>query len=155
MNAPFGDTLQQLRDVHAPPAAGLWPPAPGWWLLWALGLAVIAWLVARAHRRRQRTAPWQAALAELARIDAEETRADGQAQAIALLLRRLALLHGSDVAAVPAELLPAHVFGTADATLHAALRDRFARLDAPADPALVQHLRTLIAAAIRNGGTPS
>jgi hypothetical protein len=159
VNAPFGDALQQLRDVHAPPAPGLWPPAPGWWLLWLLGLVLVAWLTARAHRRRQRAAPWQAALAELARIEAEESRADGQAQAIALLLRRLALLQGRDAAAVPAELLPAQVFGTTDgpldAALQAALRARFAPSDAVADPALVAQLRMRVEAAIRNGGTPA
>ena len=43
-----------LRDVHVPAAPSLWPPAPGWWLVAAAVLAVIAiiWLL---NWRRQRT----------------------------------------------------------------------------------------------------
>ena len=26
-------SLDQLQPLIAPPAIGLWPPAPGWWLL--------------------------------------------------------------------------------------------------------------------------
>ncbi len=159
MNAPFGNALQQLRDVHAPPPPDLWPPAPGWWLLWALGLAAIAWLTARAYRRRQRALSWRAALAELERIATDSSSGDApaQAQAIALLLRRLAMLRSADAAALPAEDLPELVFGAADEVLHAALRDRFQPGRAPADPALFAHLRLQIENAARNtlrgGGT--
>lgn len=43
-----------LRDIHLPPAPPLWPPAPGWWVLFAVvaTLAVAAWAW-RAHRRRR------------------------------------------------------------------------------------------------------
>ena len=36
-----------LRDVHVPAAPSLWPPAPGWWLVAAAVLAIIAiiWLL--------------------------------------------------------------------------------------------------------------
>lgn len=155
MNAPIGTELQQLRDVHPPPPASLWPPAPGWWLLWALGLAVIAWATARAHARRQRAAPWQAALRELERIEASTVRADDRMQAIALLLRRLALRHGGDAASIAAEDLPALVFGVADDALADALRSRFMPTDAPADAAVCARLRQLLEQAARAGGTPA
>lgn len=63
------DPLGQLRDIHLPEPGGFWPPAPGWWLLAILALAVIAalvWLVVR-HRRRNR---WlRSARTELARLE--------------------------------------------------------------------------------------
>ena len=43
-----------LRDVHVPAAPSLWPPAPGWWLVAAAVLAVIA-VIGLLNWRRQRT----------------------------------------------------------------------------------------------------
>ncbi|HAU18090.1 MAG TPA: DUF4381 domain-containing protein, partial [Marinobacter adhaerens] len=39
------DPLSQLRDIHLPETGGLWPPAPGWWVLAILLIAVLAALV--------------------------------------------------------------------------------------------------------------
>ncbi|MGD9296671.1 MAG: DUF4381 family protein, partial [Chromatiales bacterium] len=59
MNDPVAQSLQ-LRDIHLPPPPDFWPPAPGWWLLamilvallaWAL---VIAWKKARLRRTQRR-----------------------------------------------------------------------------------------------------
>ena len=53
MQAPVIDL--PLRDIHLPEPVSWWPPAPGWWLLLALSIALVAtgwWLLARYRRRR-------------------------------------------------------------------------------------------------------
>jgi hypothetical protein len=50
------EVLQQLRDIHLPEAPGVWPPAPGWWLLALLLLGALVWLTVRlvtAERKRR------------------------------------------------------------------------------------------------------
>ena len=55
---PTSMTPLDLRDIHAAAAPPLWPPAPGWWLLAVLLIAVLAiatvWLLRRYHRYRQK-----------------------------------------------------------------------------------------------------
>ena len=58
------DLMEQLRDIHSAPAVSWWPPAPGWWLVALLVLAVLVWfgrrLLARyrIHQRRQQMLGW-------------------------------------------------------------------------------------------------
>jgi len=63
---PGQDPLAGLRDIHLPEPLGFWPPAPGWWVLALLGLALLAGLAywlhrylrrARFRRRVQQTLP--------------------------------------------------------------------------------------------------
>jgi len=35
-------SLGQLQPLVAPPSIGAWPPAPGWWLLLAVGVVMVA-----------------------------------------------------------------------------------------------------------------
>jgi|GEM_PF-491197 len=51
MNNP---ALEQLRDIHLPQAVHWWPPAPGWWLVAALVLALIIWLSRYLQSRYRR-----------------------------------------------------------------------------------------------------
>ncbi|KAA9131009.1 DUF4381 domain-containing protein [Marinihelvus fidelis] len=81
---PGSEWLSQLRDIHAAPDAPFWPPAPGWWLLAAILLAVLGWLGYRLFRQ------W---------------RVKRRRQALALRLDRLAQAH--DPSAEPAEWLAA------------------------------------------------
>jgi hypothetical protein len=52
------DPLAQLRDIHMPAPVDWWPPAPGWWLVGFLLLALLgaalAWAWRRYRRRRYR-----------------------------------------------------------------------------------------------------
>jgi len=79
-----------LHDIHLPGSPGIWPPAPGWWLLGLLvlaaaGLSVSAgWKRWRQQRRRRRV------ITELDRLGA---RGGGPALVggVAALLKRVAL----------------------------------------------------------------
>ncbi len=88
--ASIGERLD-LRDIHLPAAPGFWPPAPGWWLLFALLLAFALWLGRfgwgryRQWRRRQRI------LGELDRLQARELRGPTLVAAVSALLKRVAL----------------------------------------------------------------
>jgi hypothetical protein len=82
---PAADNLV-LRDVHVPPVPGLWPPAPGWWVVIALVIAVLAWLCVLGLRRRRRYVAWTST------FDQETSRATPAEQVAAMssLLRRAA-----------------------------------------------------------------
>ena len=45
--------LDQLKDIHLPPAITWWPPAPGWWLLAALIVGLLWWVLRFALRRHR------------------------------------------------------------------------------------------------------
>ena len=79
-----------LRDIHLPDPVSWWPPAPAWWVVVALAIVAVAWLVRRFRRRRQ----LRFAQAELARALVQwRGDQDGHrfAASISVLLRRLAL----------------------------------------------------------------
>lgn len=44
--------LEQLKDIHAAPDPGIWPLAPGWWLLMVLIILLIATAVYAIRRYR-------------------------------------------------------------------------------------------------------
>lgn len=82
MNA---NALDSLRDLHLPSAPGLWPLAPGWWLVGGAVLVLVAVVLWRRHLRRR---PLRAALGELAALSAAHRR-DHDAVALARGLSRL------------------------------------------------------------------
>lgn len=95
--------LDQLRDIHLPAAPGLWPPAPGWWLLGAVALGLLLYLSAKIRRRYHRAAPRRAFIEALQKVDTLHT--DRALIEISRLLRRfmiacrgretIARLHGA------------------------------------------------------------
>ncbi|WP_052692076.1 DUF4381 domain-containing protein [Teredinibacter purpureus] len=61
----IAELLAQLHAPIAPNAIGLWPPAVGWWLLIAIGIAVLALLIRTVKKRSKRNAYRKLALSEL------------------------------------------------------------------------------------------
>lgn len=93
--APPMDLLADLRGYHLPEPVGWWPPAPGWWLLVLLGLALVAAAVHLLARRYRRGVAARAARTELRALRASFIR-DGDtvalARGVSRLLRRFALV---------------------------------------------------------------
>lgn len=88
------DPLAQLRDIHMPPPIDTWPPAPGWVILAALGLAAVIALFYWLYRRWRRNRYRREALRELAALRARfEERRDKAAFLVEsqTLLKRVAL----------------------------------------------------------------
>jgi hypothetical protein len=79
-----------LRDIHLPPPIAWWPPAPGWWLL-LFGIPTLLILLAWLWRRLRRKTVRKLALAELESIAGSDADAREKVQALAILLRRVAL----------------------------------------------------------------
>jgi hypothetical protein len=59
------DPLAQLRDIHLPDAIGLWPLAPGWWVLAFLLLGVILYAAFLVRRRASKNIYRKLALKQL------------------------------------------------------------------------------------------
>jgi hypothetical protein len=64
-------TQLALRDLHLPEAIGWWPLAYGWWLIIALALVGLGWLLMRAWRGWRFNAAHRYAIRELKSVEAE------------------------------------------------------------------------------------
>jgi len=64
-------TQLSLRDLHLPVPIDWWPLAPGWWLLIALALFGLGWLLLLAWRTRRFNAPRRYTIRALAELEAE------------------------------------------------------------------------------------
>jgi hypothetical protein len=82
--------LDQLADIHLPPAVPSFPWAPGWWLLLALAISLIALGIWQWRRYRCRTAYRRAALDELNAIQTVSADSEFACQ-LNQLLRRVAI----------------------------------------------------------------
>jgi len=98
------ELLAQLADIHLPEPIGLWPPAPGWWILGLLILLGLAYLGRRWYLSYQRKLILRQALAELdgcasdyAHADSDDDKARvNYVNAVNTVMRRVALVHYSD-----------------------------------------------------------
>ncbi len=89
------ELASQLRDIRGLDAVPWWPPAPGWWLLAAVCVALAVTLFYQfRHLRRYPLGSWhRSAWRELYRLrkQAEHMPADQLAKALSELLRRIAI----------------------------------------------------------------
>ena len=101
MNGP--DPLAQLRDIHLPDPVGWWPPAPGWWLLAMVLLAIIAATTHFISRYIRRNRYRKEARQELQRLNAERLGHSTRhtVEQLAMLLRRVAIQTCGRVAVAP------------------------------------------------------
>lgn len=74
--------LSNLRDIVVPPEVALWPPAPGWWILLAGGIAMATIFAGMIIARYRHNAYRRAALAALDTAEAGD---------ISTILKRAAL----------------------------------------------------------------
>lgn len=77
-------SLDRLHDIVVPPPVPWWPPAPGWYVLFALLVALLVFVMIRAWQKWRANAYRRAALREL---DSAHTVA-----AVSEILRRTALV---------------------------------------------------------------
>tara|TARA_R100001039_G_scaffold31155_1_gene23450 strand:- start:8995 stop:9537 length:543 start_codon:yes stop_codon:yes gene_type:complete len=93
-----------MADIHLPAEPGIWPLAPGWWVLAALLLALLIYGAWRLHQRLQLHRRYRSALRELdkclaalqANAGAEGPSMEqrlGYVNDVNSVLRRVALLH--------------------------------------------------------------
>ncbi len=87
--------LLQLKDIHLPEPPGVWPLAPGWYVLIALGTCVILWSLWWGIRRSRRWRIKRVARKRLQAILVEHQQSANAACAfsdLSVLLRRVALV---------------------------------------------------------------
>lgn len=97
-----------LRDLHLPEAIGWWPLAPGWWVLIAMAVVALGFLLRWYLQVRRRGAARRHALRQLAALTADfEQHGDVVAfsSAMSELLRRTMLAYAprGDVAGLTGE----------------------------------------------------
>ncbi|MBV1915190.1 MAG: DUF4381 domain-containing protein [Pseudomonadales bacterium] len=93
------DPLSQLKDIHLPDAPGLWPLAPGWWILIVLLIALVsaAIYLVISYRRKNRYRKLATRQAEIIftqfRLTDDKTKASKQYIELALSLLKQVSLH--------------------------------------------------------------
>lgn len=98
MGSVKSDWLAQLAPEHAPPPAGWWPLAPGWWILLVLTVLAIAYLIFRLRHPNLRLQ--RAALDHLIYLETSPIDDRVLARELEHLLRRYAVARfGRDLVA--------------------------------------------------------
>lgn len=83
--------LAELHDVQAPAAVGIWPPAPGWIVIFILTSVAIIFAVRRIVQHHLANRYRRAALKALEQLEREANNSDEQfAHALFALLKRTA-----------------------------------------------------------------
>ena len=88
------DSLQ-LQDIHLPESASFWPLALGWWILFAMIIAITTWLIVKTIKRAKRRKHRRKILAKFKALE-QKLRANPSNAAVAeinTLLRQLAITY--------------------------------------------------------------
>lgn len=83
-----------LRDLHLPQPISGWPPAPGWWALLVLSLAIVACVLWLTVERKRRNQPRRLAATALSAAYVQwqtESNDSGYLQQSHTILRQLAI----------------------------------------------------------------
>jgi hypothetical protein len=148
--------LPQLRDIHLPAEPSWWPPAPGWWIVSALVLALVVFAFMRWQAPRRRRARRDRLIVATLVQHAAQWRRDGDdAHFVAALsehLRRLSRVVRADAAALTGAAWIAFLdrHGDGFAAVGDALVDAQYRPAAPVDAAALyavveKHTRRVLA----------
>jgi len=93
--------LDELKDIHLPTSVDWWPLAPGWWVLAALILVVLALLILKRSRNRKHRQLTQAAIGSLDQLAQDKTLDKAEwLKALSSLLRQIVInFHGREAGA--------------------------------------------------------
>ncbi len=86
-----GDPLENLRDIHLPPAISMWPPAPGWFILAFIILAIFFYVAYFFYKSRKKNRGKRVALKHLIEIEKKQQSPQIKLMELSTLLRRVAL----------------------------------------------------------------
>ena len=83
----------QLKDIHVPALPEFWPPAPGWWLVALLSLALLVWSAVKLRRYLQLRRQREQVLGLLNQLEQafDQQQAAHHLGKLSILLRRVAL----------------------------------------------------------------
>ena len=89
----MGDLLSQLRDIRGLDPVSWWPPAPGWWIILGVLMAIAVFVLIRLRRRRAKEPGWQSEALDIVKgLRANQDAGIKQrASALSALLRRIAI----------------------------------------------------------------
>lgn len=83
--------LNLLHDIHTPAGVSWWPLAPGWWLLFLLGLCLLAFCIWQWYRRSSLQREAMTELKRIRREFQEHQQSNRLSMEVNILLRRIAL----------------------------------------------------------------
>lgn len=85
----------ELADIHLPGKPAFWPPAPGWWILSFVVLALVTWSVLKFRRYQKLKKHRQHIMQALQSLERQlqEGRSNEAVAEMNMMLRRLALMH--------------------------------------------------------------
>jgi hypothetical protein len=85
------DPFSQLNDIQLPADPGLWPPAPGWWIVALVCLLLVMISARAAIRHSEKKRPVKALIRQLGELNIDHDDISGSLFRISRLVRRYAI----------------------------------------------------------------